>query len=135
MIGSVLRGALVAAAVAVALALPRSLDLGWSPWIALLGVMHVALPFGAAFWGRRADTVTLDVGLAGIGIAYIGLMAFTPDASVWLYLVLPLVFTVYAVLATASFAGLRRWRTALRIRRMRRLREQARARPSTSVAA
>lgn len=134
MLGSIVRGAIVAGAVTVALALPRSIDLQTQAWIGVLIVLHLALPVAAAFWGRRADTLSLDVGLAGIGIAYIGVLALTRDGSGWLYIGLPLGYALYGILATIVFNGLSTWRRALRLRTLKRQRAERR-RPSEAATA
>ncbi len=133
MLGSILRGALVAGSITAALALPRSFEVPTQLWVALLLALHVALPIAAAFWGRRADALTLDVGVAGIGLAYIGVLALTRDGSGWLYIGLPLGYAIYGIVATAVFTALMRWRRAWRLRAIKRERAQ-RSRPRTAAA-
>lgn len=131
MIASIARGAFVAASVTAAIVLPRSVDLATQAWVGLLVALHLAFPVAAAFWGRRADTLGLDVGLAGIGLAYIGVLALAEDGSAGLYLGLPLAYAAYGVFATLVFNGASRWRRLLRLRSIKRVRA---ARGRASVA-
>lgn len=135
MLGSIARGGIVAASIAAALALHRSLDLATSVWVTALVALHLALPVGAAFWGRRADGVSLDIGLAGIGAVYMGVLALvTPQENgPLLYLGLPLGFAVYAFVATLVFAASAKWRRALRVRGLRQLRAERRARAADAT--
>ncbi len=121
-IASFARGAVVAASVTAALALPASIDLETKAWVGLLVALHLAFPVAAAFWGRRADTLGLDVGLAGIGLAYIGVLALTEEGTGWLYIGLPLAYAAYGIFATAVFHAASRSRRALRLRSIKRLR-------------
>lgn len=135
MFGSITRGAVLASSIALVLALPRALDLPAAIWVTLLLLAHVALPFAAALWPRRADALTFDAALAGVGLAYIGLLALSPHESGWLYGGAPLGYALYAFLATLGFMAASRWRTAARVRGLARLRGEARARHRTRNAA
>ncbi len=135
MLASIARGGIIAAAIAVALALPRSLDVAATIWVTVLAVLHLVLPIGAAFWGRRSDPMSLDIGLAGIGAVYMGVLALVSpqhDAAV-LYLGLPLGYAAYAFAATLIFAASAKWRRVLRVRGLRQLRAQVRARMISST--
>ncbi len=135
MLSSIARGGIVSASIAAAFALPRSIDLATGLWISVLVVLHLALPIGAAFWGRRADPVGLDIGLAGIGIAYMGVLALVNPAenAAVLYIGLPLAYAAYAFAASALFVLSAKWRRVLRIRGLRQLRAQVRARAATAA--
>lgn len=137
MLGSIARGGVVAASIGVVLALARSLDLPTALWLAATIALHLALPAVAAFSGRRSDVMTLDIGLAGIGVVYMGVVALVdrPANALALYLGLPLGFAAYSMIAALIYTSCASWRRLLRIRGYRALRAQVRSRARASVAA
>jgi hypothetical protein len=135
MLGSIARGGIVAAFIATALALPRAFDLSTVVWIGLLVALHLALPVAAAFWGRRSDVATLDIGLAGVGAVYMGLLALMSpqENAVVLYLGVPLGYAAYAFVATMIFTAGAKWRRLVRVRGLRQLRAEVRSRMASST--
>jgi hypothetical protein len=135
MLGSIVRGSLVSAAVTAALVLPRSVDLATTAWVLLLAVSHLLLPVAAAYWGRRPDSASLDVGLAGIGVVYLVLLSLLPHggSSTLIFLGVPVGFALYAALATVAFNALARWRRLARVRSIKRRRERGPARPAPAL--
>ncbi|HEY8431124.1 MAG TPA: hypothetical protein VIL20_22245 [Sandaracinaceae bacterium] len=119
--GSIVRGAIAAASVGIAFALPRS-AIDESARIALLAVLHLALPVAAVWWSRRPDVQSLDVGLAGIGVTYIGVLALTRDGPGALYVGLPAGYAAYCIVASGIFSALANVRRAMRLRAIKRRR-------------
>ncbi len=126
MLMSIVRGAFIAALVASTLAVYRAIDFEGQAWLIPMVGAHLVLPIAAAFWGRRPDASTLDVGLVGIGLSYIVLLALVPsDWSTASYIVLPIIYCGYSLLAAGAFAALAQVRTAMRVRGFARLRRRA----------
>jgi hypothetical protein len=127
-LASIARGAILSAIVAGVLAVYRAVDLESHAWMYVLVAVHFVLPVAAAFWARRPDPTTLDVGLAGIGITYIFVLALAPTDK-WngaMYIGLAILYCIYSLLAAAAFHGLAHWRTVLRVRGFARLRQARR---------
>jgi hypothetical protein len=104
-------------------------------WIPVMIAAHIALPLIAAFSGKRADAMSLDIALATLGSAYMLVMLFMPRGA-WpgsTYVTVAVGYSVYAVVAALVFASLSSLRTALRVQGWKRLRAQRNGARTTAI--
>lgn len=122
---SIVRGLVAAFFPALTLSL-AALSGDLAHWLPILIPAHLLLPVIAAFSGRRADPLGVDIALATLASVYLIVMLYMPRGA-WpgsTYVGVAIAYTLYALFAAALFASMATLRTAIRVQGWKRLRAQ-----------